>query len=409
MRTALGYALTLAVIGAASSSHALQNRDWDAVEGTAQHSLEFAKTNESAGWVNPDSGTEGTFTPVETFEGPDGQVCREYAIDAIIDGRAEVVYGTACRQPDGSWVEANDAYLEEEAPTVTREVYTGTNWWWWVPSIAISGGYCSSSFCVGGGFGSYYPTWFYPTLYYPTWYYSNWYYPSGFRFSYWDYGHHNGHRGDYYCSRNHNHGYHTGHNRHYRGGNETYQRDRTAQRDRSTRDDPRRTANQSRDRRTRRDHYRSADSDRQQSVHGDQRSGHGDQRRSARETAQRDRASNDAHSGSREVRMDRSSHDRSQRDRSTHERARPDRSTHERSRPDRSTLERARPDRSAHERAQPDRSAHERSRPERSDGQRVASIRSGGERAGGQHASRGQSRDTGSRGGSRGARPSSGH
>jgi len=95
MLTALRLMLMLTVAGAASAAHALESSDWDALEDTAQHSLEYASTDEPVPWVNPDSGAEGTFTPVATHEGPEGQVCREYAVDAIIDGREEVVYGTA--------------------------------------------------------------------------------------------------------------------------------------------------------------------------------------------------------------------------------------------------------------------------------------------------------------------------
>ena len=87
MLTALRLILMLTVAGAASAAHALESPDWDALEDTAQHSLEYAITDESVPWINPDSGTEGTFTPVATHEGPEGQVCREYAVDAIIDGR----------------------------------------------------------------------------------------------------------------------------------------------------------------------------------------------------------------------------------------------------------------------------------------------------------------------------------
>ena len=108
MLTALRLMLMLAIAGAAGAAHALESSDWDALEDTAQHSLEYARTDEPVPWVNPDSGIEGTFTPVATHEGPEGQVCREYAVDAIIDGREEVVYGTACRLPDGRRVGAND-------------------------------------------------------------------------------------------------------------------------------------------------------------------------------------------------------------------------------------------------------------------------------------------------------------
>ena len=179
MLTALRLTLILAIAGVAGAAHALGSPEWEALEDTAQNSLEYAKTDEPTPWVNPDSETEGTFTPVATHEGPEGQVCREYAIDAIIDGREEVVYGTACRQPDGTWIEATAEYSESDSLVPTTMVYSGTDWWWIIPSIAISSGYCSNSFCVGGHFGSYYPSW---------------YDPWGISFSYWDYGS----RGYYY-------------------------------------------------------------------------------------------------------------------------------------------------------------------------------------------------------------------
>jgi len=186
MHAALVISLLLAIMGSVGGAYALESTDWEALEDTAQHSLEYARTDEPVPWVNPDSETEGTFTPIATHEGPEDQVCREYAVDAIIDGREEVVYGTACRLPDGSWVEANAEYSESEPTAATSEVYSGTDWQWIIPNIAISGAYCSSSFCVGGRYGSYYPSW---------------YYPWGISFSYWDYGN----RGYYYPYYRHHH------------------------------------------------------------------------------------------------------------------------------------------------------------------------------------------------------------
>jgi surface antigen len=40
--------------------------------------------------------------PTRTYESAEGP-CREYSLDAEIGGKTEQVYGTACRQPDGSW------------------------------------------------------------------------------------------------------------------------------------------------------------------------------------------------------------------------------------------------------------------------------------------------------------------
>ena len=42
-------------------------------------------------------------TPKRTYQASNGDYCREYTSDAVIAGRRQQTYGTACRQPDGSW------------------------------------------------------------------------------------------------------------------------------------------------------------------------------------------------------------------------------------------------------------------------------------------------------------------
>ena len=68
---------------------------------TAQ-TLETVRTGVPAQWRNPDTGHQYTVVPTGTYETPAGP-CREYTIDAVIGGQRDKVYGTACRQPDGSW------------------------------------------------------------------------------------------------------------------------------------------------------------------------------------------------------------------------------------------------------------------------------------------------------------------
>lgn len=68
---------------------------------TAQ-ALENVRTGVPSSWRNPDTGNRYTVVPTQTYMTADGP-CREYTIDAYIGGRMEKVYGTACRQPDGSW------------------------------------------------------------------------------------------------------------------------------------------------------------------------------------------------------------------------------------------------------------------------------------------------------------------
>lgn len=66
------------------------------------HSLEIVRTGVPTTWVNPDTHYQYSVVPTRTYERSD-TVCREYTIDATIGGKTEQVYGTACRQADGSW------------------------------------------------------------------------------------------------------------------------------------------------------------------------------------------------------------------------------------------------------------------------------------------------------------------
>lgn len=66
------------------------------------HALETVRTGVPSQWRNPDSGNTYAVVPTKTYETSSGP-CREYMIDATIGGKLEKVYGTACRQEDGSW------------------------------------------------------------------------------------------------------------------------------------------------------------------------------------------------------------------------------------------------------------------------------------------------------------------
>lgn len=68
--------------------------------------LEETPTDQSSSWQNPDSGTRYAVTPTRTYY-DDSRPCREYTTEAWIDGRRETVYGTACREPDGTWMASN--------------------------------------------------------------------------------------------------------------------------------------------------------------------------------------------------------------------------------------------------------------------------------------------------------------
>lgn len=64
--------------------------------------LENVRTGVPTQWRNPDTGNAYTVVPTRTYETQQGP-CREYTVHAVVGGEADKVYGTACRQPDGSW------------------------------------------------------------------------------------------------------------------------------------------------------------------------------------------------------------------------------------------------------------------------------------------------------------------
>lgn len=69
--------------------------------------LESTPTNRTSSWTNPDTDTTYRVTPTKTYyrsqTSGERQPCREFTTVAIIGGKKQEVYGTACRQTDGSW------------------------------------------------------------------------------------------------------------------------------------------------------------------------------------------------------------------------------------------------------------------------------------------------------------------
>ena len=64
--------------------------------------LEHARDGQEVRWRAP-NGYDYQVVPRRTFNAGNGEYCREYTTTAIVNGRAERVYGTACRNGDGSW------------------------------------------------------------------------------------------------------------------------------------------------------------------------------------------------------------------------------------------------------------------------------------------------------------------
>ena len=68
-----------------------------------QQALESQPTGHAKAWTNPDNGNQYRVKPTHTYQNAQKQPCREYVTEAVIGGKAEKVYGKACRQADGSW------------------------------------------------------------------------------------------------------------------------------------------------------------------------------------------------------------------------------------------------------------------------------------------------------------------
>lgn len=81
----------------------LDKADQEKMYQTTQSSLETGVSGNANQWYNPDTGNSGSVTPQPAYTDNAGQYCREYQQTVTIAGKEETAYGTACRQPDGSW------------------------------------------------------------------------------------------------------------------------------------------------------------------------------------------------------------------------------------------------------------------------------------------------------------------
>ena len=94
-----------AAVGAAignSVGHDLDEADRTRQEYAFQQAMEHGQSTTTQDWYNPDSGNSGSFRPQPAYEA-NGGYCREFTQTVEISGESQEMYGSACRQPDGSW------------------------------------------------------------------------------------------------------------------------------------------------------------------------------------------------------------------------------------------------------------------------------------------------------------------
>jgi surface antigen len=65
---------------------------------------ERGRSGQPKSWVNPDTGNRYTVVPQPAYTNSNNhQVCRQAKINAWVNGKADVVYTTACRDGYGHW------------------------------------------------------------------------------------------------------------------------------------------------------------------------------------------------------------------------------------------------------------------------------------------------------------------
>lgn len=81
----------------------LDEKDKAMMMQSSNQALEKAPSGHKVEWSNPDSGHRGYTVVEKTYQKNDGRYCREYSQKVYIGNKEHNAYGTACRQPDGSW------------------------------------------------------------------------------------------------------------------------------------------------------------------------------------------------------------------------------------------------------------------------------------------------------------------
>jgi surface antigen len=80
----------------------LDEADVQYANRSTQNALNNGVSGQPVAWRNPDSGHQGTIVPQPAYQ-QNGTYCREFTQTITVGGQTQDGYGTACRQPDGSW------------------------------------------------------------------------------------------------------------------------------------------------------------------------------------------------------------------------------------------------------------------------------------------------------------------
>lgn len=100
---AVGVGTVLGALIGGDVGRAMDLRDQAYATGSFGHAMEAVPSCTTITWNNPQTGNYGSVTPTHTYEPEPGRYCREFQQQVAIGGKLQDAYGTACRQPDGSW------------------------------------------------------------------------------------------------------------------------------------------------------------------------------------------------------------------------------------------------------------------------------------------------------------------
>lgn len=67
------------------------------------NALETSPKFSTTSWYNPYDNTSGSYTPIATYQRPDGAYCREVSETVRYNSRLHTNRVTACREDDGKW------------------------------------------------------------------------------------------------------------------------------------------------------------------------------------------------------------------------------------------------------------------------------------------------------------------
>jgi surface antigen len=104
---AIGHSTSATLIGAAVGAGLgyIVGNEMDKYDRARLNTVyERGPSNQRSTWSNPDTGNQYSVTPQPAYQNRStNQVCRRAEINAVIDGKPQKTYSTACRNAYGEW------------------------------------------------------------------------------------------------------------------------------------------------------------------------------------------------------------------------------------------------------------------------------------------------------------------